>query len=413
MNNFFSDSVLLFYRICLLFIAVTFSIPFKAQAQPEFGNRIDKGLIENHEITEASGIDASEKNINILWVHNDSGNPNRIFAISSSGKNLGTYVINGITNRDWEDIAVAPGPQDSEEYIYIGDIGDNDAKYDVKFIYRILEPSVDTLQSAVEDTLFGAETISFKFPDGPRDAETLMIDPLTKDIYIVSKREDSVRVYRAPYPQSTKDTITLEKAAVLNLSLAVSGDISSDGSEILIKNYTNIFYWKKTEEQNLREVFKNKPDTLPYTFNISEILGEAVSWSYNNNGYFTTNEGSQPHLYFYPRQSPTSADDIYEKHLQFELYQNYPNPFNPSTKIKYTIPAVEKKHASPLQNVMLKVYDILGREIATLVNKSQSSGNYEIEFDGSKLSSGIYFYKLSTGVGAKNYSTTKKMILLK
>jgi hypothetical protein len=93
---------------------------------------------------------------------------------------------------------------------------------------------------------------------------------------------------------------------------------------------------------------------------------------------------------------------------KFELSQNYPNPFNPSTTIKYSI----QKYS----NVTLKVFDILGREVSTLVNKEQTQGNYEIEFDGSDLTSGIYFYRLQVYPavsGAGDYVETKKMILLK
>lgn len=92
----------------------------------------------------------------------------------------------------------------------------------------------------------------------------------------------------------------------------------------------------------------------------------------------------------------------------FELYQNYPNPFNPTTKIKYAIPVMETGHVPSLP-VELKVYNILGKEIATLVNQKQFPGIYEVEFSGSGLSSGIYFYKLTMGT----HHQTKKMLLLK
>lgn len=92
----------------------------------------------------------------------------------------------------------------------------------------------------------------------------------------------------------------------------------------------------------------------------------------------------------------------------FSLYQNYPNPFNPSTKIKFSIPTVETGHASSLQ-VTLKVYDILGKEIAMLVNEEKTAGNFEVIFNGNRFSSGIYFYRLQAG----GYSQTRKMILLK
>jgi len=94
---------------------------------------------------------------------------------------------------------------------------------------------------------------------------------------------------------------------------------------------------------------------------------------------------------------------------QFDLKQNYPNPFNPSTTIKYSIPNVERGYASSLHSVTLKVYDILGREVASLVNSEQSPGNYKVVFDGSKLSNGIYY----TTLIASGYVKTIKMILLK
>ena len=91
------------------------------------------------------------------------------------------------------------------------------------------------------------------------------------------------------------------------------------------------------------------------------------------------------------------------------MEQNYPNPFNPSTKIKYTIPNVETHRDASLQMVTLKVYDVLGNEVTTLVNEEQSAGNYEVEFNASELSSGIYFYKLQAGI----FMETKKMSFLK
>jgi len=85
----------------------------------------------------------------------------------------------------------------------------------------------------------------------------------------------------------------------------------------------------------------------------------------------------------------------------YHLYNNYPNPFNPSTKIKFQIPNTEF--------VLLKVYDLLGNEIVTLVNEEKPTGSYEVEFNGLGLSSGMYFYTLKAG----NYIETKKMILIK
>ncbi|MDZ7766264.1 MAG: T9SS type A sorting domain-containing protein [Melioribacteraceae bacterium] len=85
----------------------------------------------------------------------------------------------------------------------------------------------------------------------------------------------------------------------------------------------------------------------------------------------------------------------------FSLSQNYPNPFNPTTSIEYQVSSIEK--------VSLKVYDILGREIKTLVNEVKSPGSYDVQFDASQLASGVYFYRLTAG----DFVQTKKMILLR
>lgn len=93
----------------------------------------------------------------------------------------------------------------------------------------------------------------------------------------------------------------------------------------------------------------------------------------------------------------------------FSLEQNYPNPFNPSTTIRFAIPAVIASGAKQSELVTLKVYDILGTEVATLVNEQKAAGTYEVKFDATGLSSGIYFYKLQAG----SLVETKKMILLR
>jgi len=91
------------------------------------------------------------------------------------------------------------------------------------------------------------------------------------------------------------------------------------------------------------------------------------------------------------------------------LEQNYPNPFNPTTKIRYTIPLGETHRGASVQNVVLKVYDVLGNEVVTLVDEFKPAGNYEVEFNANRLASGVYFYRLTSG----SFSDSKKLILLK
>ncbi|MCH7721906.1 MAG: T9SS type A sorting domain-containing protein [Bacteroidetes bacterium] len=115
-------------------------------------------------------------------------------------------------------------------------------------------------------------------------------------------------------------------------------------------------------------------------------------------------------------EDPTNIiDDNADQPNTFYLHQNYPNPFNPSTKIKFTIPT-SPLNPSPYQGegnrgrlITLKVYDVLGNEIATLVNEVKPAGIYEVDWDASRFSSGVYFYQLNAG----SFVETKKMILLR
>jgi hypothetical protein len=95
--------------------------------------------------------------------------------------------------------------------------------------------------------------------------------------------------------------------------------------------------------------------------------------------------------------------------IDFSLSQNYPNPFNPVTKIKFAIPTPLNPPEGGTQEVRLVIYDVLGRNVATLVNEGLKPGTYEAEWDGTNYSSGVYFYTLITG----DFIETKKMVLVK
>jgi len=105
---------------------------------------------------------------------------------------------------------------------------------------------------------------------------------------------------------------------------------------------------------------------------------------------------------FFGTQLPVSVEKLEDLlPAQYELEQNYPNPFNPSTTIRFTVPEAGL--------VTLKVYNLLGQEVITLLNEEQTSGVYEVTFDAAQLPSGIYFYSINAG----DFVATKKMILLK
>lgn len=278
-----------------------------ATQQAAFSAPMDQGALDNPEIVEASGIVASRKNANALWTHNDSGGAPEVYLISDRGKTLATYVLAGVTSRDWEDIAIGPGPVAGETYVYVGEIGDNNAQYPVKTIYRFIEPKAGG--NTMADTIQQVDAIRVMYPDGARDAETLLVDPLTKDLYIISKRERRVNIYRSAFPQSTDSLNALKKLGQIPreqvgiLEQMVGGDISADGKEVLLKSYVQVFYWRREDEQtSLVDLLQTKPKVLSY---VPEPQGEAIGFAADGSGYFTLSEqqsGIEPRLYFYERK---------------------------------------------------------------------------------------------------------------
>ncbi len=266
-------------------------------AQPRFYPAESRGEIENNQINECSGMAVGINNPNMLWVHNDSGDKARIFLLDEYGKFKAEYSFPQLQNRDWEDMASGPGPEAGKNYLYIAEIGDNKAIHDFKYIYRFEEP----LFSSPNREITKVETITFVFPDGKRDAESLIVDPQTKDIYILSKREQNIGIYRASYPQSTNSTITLEKLGEMPYFNTVAADISADGQEILTKTYDAVYHWRRNGE-SIAELLMKKPEVVPY---IIEPQGESIAWKKDGSGFFTLSEEPreiEAVLYYYRKK---------------------------------------------------------------------------------------------------------------
>ena len=263
------------------------------------------GRLQRRDMDEISGIAASGINPDLYYIENDSGDTSRFFAILPTGQVKSTIYFKGDPNEefgvnDCEDIAVGPGPVKGKSYFYMGDIGDNDAQYKYITVYRMEEKTAWARDSIVHAT--DAAPIHLKYPDGPRDAETLMIDPIGKLIYIVSKREDSVGVYTTPLNYKPGDTVVLTKRCKLYFrgiklfKWITAGDISKDGQQVLIKSYTKVYYWKREGNEPIWKTIQKKPRILPY---IQEKQGEAIGFTPDGKGYYTTSEGVYSPIYYY------------------------------------------------------------------------------------------------------------------
>lgn len=270
----------------------------KEETLPEFESAPRMaGLNVNH-LDEVSGMVASFRFPDHLWLLEDSGTEAKIDLLRNDGTYTRKVSFAG-ANRDWEDMAAGPGPEAGRTYLYIGEIGDNDARYGDYYIYRFEEPQEG------QSTIDTYDTLHFRYPNNESyDAETLLVDPSSRDLYVITKNQLNVRVYRLPYPQNTSSVNIAEYMGTIKYFLIVSGDVSPDGNEVLLKAYNAIYYWKRKPGENLYQVLSRSHDlSAPYTI---EPQGEAVCWDTRAAGYYTLsekgNDPATPPLYYYRKK---------------------------------------------------------------------------------------------------------------
>ena len=264
------------------------------------------GPMTNPDLKEISGIDASIKNPGVYWVHNDSGDTARIFAVDGkTGATLGTYTLDGAQAHDWEDIEVGPGPDPTKSYIYVADIGDNSASRGSVTIYRIPEPTVTGTASSptATTTVKGVDTFNLKYPDGPHNAEAFIVDPKTGEMLIIDKTSaGNPQIYAAPGDLASRSTTTLKDVGTLPLSsgggnLVTGADVSPDGTEVAVRTYDHVLLWNRDPSQDLATVLaEQKPVMGPVP---DEQQGEAIAFDDDGLGYVTTSEGTNQYLHEY------------------------------------------------------------------------------------------------------------------
>lgn len=268
-----------------------------------FSEGIEFGRILDTELNEISGIEASENNPGVLWVHND-GSASRLYAISTDGGLLGIYEFEGKPD-DIEDITLGPGPNAGAQYLYAGDIGDNLLIRNSVRIYRIPEPSVYPYfaDSPISVNLKGADEIRLTYPDGSHDAEALMIDPKTGDLLIATKEFGFSQIYRASRDElNSGATIPLTLVQEILLDDVSGADISSDGHEILIRSESTALLWRRDANVNVPKTLANSPWMVPLIGPPFEPNGEGITFDPDGLGYYTVSEGIEQPLFFFDRK---------------------------------------------------------------------------------------------------------------
>jgi hypothetical protein len=294
-----------------LFALVFGIITPDSPAAPTFASGASAGNVSIPALNECSGLVASRNNANVLWTHNDSGDSARLFALDTQGRLLGTYNLTGAANTDYEDLAIGPGPLTNVSYLYVGDIGDNGEGRSNIRVYQIPEPAVHSRQYTNPPTLGvkGVRAITLEYPDDAHNAESLFIDPLTGDLFIVTKEVTTSRVFSTTQAALNSGTnVVLTFVRNLTFDIPSAADISPTGREIIIRQEDFARLWTRTDGQTVSNALAGTPVTIPVIGTPMEFNGEAVAFDANGNGYYTLSEilSGQPivqPLYYFARTS--------------------------------------------------------------------------------------------------------------
>ncbi len=226
----------------------------------------------------------------VLWAHNDSGDRARVFAVDGTGAVRAEVRLQGVDAVDWEDIAT-----DGTE-LYVGDIGDNEGVREQITVYRFTPPDPAADAVLPPDQY---QAITLHYPNGPRDAEALLVDPLTKDIVVVHKRFGGLsEVYSAAEDDWSDGDATLVREGSFDpgrtpLDAVTSGEVNADGLVVGIRTYAKVLMWPRDEGQSVAEaLIDNEVCEAPTRV---ELQGEALAFT--RDGYVTASEGEQPVLH--------------------------------------------------------------------------------------------------------------------
>jgi hypothetical protein len=270
---------------------------------PEPGLQL-AGKLEADRLDEASGIQAGIGGV--FFVHNDEGK--RLFLTDATGRDLGSYKVEGAKNKDWEDIARVPGAEGP--LLVLGDIGDNHAARSRVSLYFLSEPTVDEPEGKLEVQ----HRLRFSYPDGPRDVEAMAYDPVSGRLLLLSKRDQPPRLYGLPldlalwqhemeaeflgevpgFRPPTRSDILKHPRRGLWVSQPTGMDISPDGRLAAVITYRSLYLFRREGTESWPDAFLRQPVEYEGPPGTHE---EAVSFSLDGRSVIVTTEGRPAPVY--------------------------------------------------------------------------------------------------------------------
>ena len=267
-----------------------------AELSQAYNMPVAVGRIESGDVIESSGLAASLCQPNVFWTHNDSGDDAFIFAMTPQGKHLGTWRVTDAKNSDWEDMAAYKAP-DGNCFLYLGDIGNNKLGKVEQRIYRLKEPAISdgdrgSSRKAPLPTE-PADVAVFRYSDTPHDAETMLVQPQTSDVYVLTKRLDGPSLVFKFRPQFGSDRpVIAEKVGEVSVpavpnGLLTGGSISADGKRVVLCDYSSGYELELGNAATFDNVWSVKPIRVDLG---ERRQGEAVAFSSDGGSILATSE---------------------------------------------------------------------------------------------------------------------------
>jgi hypothetical protein len=243
------------------------------------------GRVASPALDEVSGIAASSHRPGVLWLANDSGDLPRVYAVDRRGRLLATVAVGNADAVDWEDLALGPGPGPGRDYLYAADVGDNDERREDVLVYRFAEPSPGEHSAR-------ATPLRLRYPDGPHDAEALLVDPRTGRLLLVTKRLGAAGLYAAPRSLPPGRAATLRRVGSVSglLGPVTGGAVSSAGDVVVLRTILGVALWPRSGGA-LWTAFRREPCLQPVP---GGGQGEAVTVVPGGRALLLVPEGERP-----------------------------------------------------------------------------------------------------------------------
>lgn len=222
----------------------------------------------NPEIKETSGLARSTYKRKVLFLHNDSGDKARFFAVSRKCNTRAVFTVNGVKALDWEDMA--PGP---DHTLWFGDIGDNGEKRASITVVRVKEPR------EIRDRSVKSTSYELAYPDGAHNAEAMMIRPKSGRLYVITKNLVAGAIYRAPAVLDPNNVNVMTRIADAPGGLS-GADFARKGGRFVLRGYKSVFIYSK---------MRTEPTRVPVP--TDHKFGEAVTWSRSGRAIILGGEG--------------------------------------------------------------------------------------------------------------------------